>query len=167
MSTPVGVFVGQGVGVPVEFGVKDGIRQRTYSAGMASGPYSRGAAVKRTTNEGEVDAAGTADVIVAGVLGQDVYDPAGIPAQVAENIFADGILTFSQIGQPTSVWTLGEFFVTQVSGTVAYGDFMKPYDGGLWASNGATNTLLNGFVICTKGNNSVSGGAIQIAINLT
>jgi hypothetical protein len=164
MSLPSGVVVGQGVGVPTEFSVKNGILQRSFPAGMAS-TASRGAAVKLSATVGGVDLADTTTTLLAGVLGQDTYDPSTLPASIAENIFADGILTYSQINQPTSVWKVGEFYVVNVSGTVNYGDFLAPAAGGGWVSTGATNNIKNGAVVCVVPN-SVAGGAIQISVNL-
>lgn len=163
MSLPSGVVVGQGVGVPTEFSVKSGILQRSYSSMKSTA--SRGTCVKHTAVTGEVDIAGAGTTVIAGILGQDVYDPAGIPAQIAQNVFADGILTYSQVGQPASVWKMGEFHLTNVSGAVAYGDFLAPAAGGAWASSGATNNLKNGSVICVVPN-SVAGGPIQVVANL-
>jgi hypothetical protein len=163
MSLPSGVVVGQGVGVPTEFSVKSGLLQRSYSS-MKSAAV-RGTCVKHTAVTGEVDTAGAGITVVAGILGQDVYDPTGLPAQIAQNIFADGILTYSQTGQPVSVWKLGEFYLTNVSGSVAYGDFLAPAAGGAWASSGATNNLKNGSVVCVVPN-SAADGPIQVVANL-
>lgn len=163
MSLPPGVVVGQGTGVPTEFAVKSGILQRSY-ASMKSAA-SRGVCVKHTANTGEVDLAGNGDTVVAGILGQDTYDPAGLPAAIAQNVFADGILTYSQVGQPTSVWKIGEFFLTAVNGNVDYGDFLAPSANGTWASSGTNNTIKNGSVICVVPN-SVAGGPIQVLVNL-
>lgn len=164
MSLPSGVVVGQGVGVPTEFSVKNGILQRSYAGGMVSAA-SRGAALKLSATVGAVDLADGTTTNLAGILGQDVYDPTTLPAAVAQNIFADGILTYSQTGQPTSVWKIGEFYVTNVNGSVAYGDFLAPAANGHWVSTGATNNVKNGAVVCTVPN-AAAGGAIQISVNL-
>ena len=163
MGLPPGVVVGQGVGVPTEYAVKSGVLQRTYSSMKSAA--SRGTCVKHTSTTGEVDTAGAGVTVIAGILGQDTYDPAGLPAAISQNVFADGILTYSQVGQPASVWKIGEFYLTNVSGSVAYGDFLAPAANGAWASSGSTNNIKNGSVICVVPN-SVAGGPIQVLANL-
>lgn len=164
MSTPAGVVYGVGVGVPVEFRAVNGILQRSYSGGVTTAA-NRGAALTYSATANAVDPAAGTSTKCAGLLGQDAYDPSGIPGRVAENVYADGILTYSQIGQPVSVWKMGEFFVTQVSGAVAQWDYLQPTAGGLWLSSTTTNNLTNGSAIATVGNTS-SGGAIQLSLNV-
>lgn len=170
MSNPSGVAVGQGVGVPTEFIVKSGILQRSYSAGMKSAA-NRGALVVPTAVPGEVDLADhdSPPTLVAGLLGQDVYNPASLPASVANNIFADGILQFSQTGQACSVWKIGEFQLTNITGSVTYGQFLIPDTAGGTSGNlkgSSSNTITNGCIVAMS-SNATAGGAVLAAVNLT
>lgn len=161
MSTP-GVVVGQGIGVPVEFDVVRNSISVTYPS-LAS-VASKGACVKPTATEGEIDLAATGDTLVAGVLLQSSYDPSLLPADVRDNLWGDGLLNFRKIGEPVSVLKNGEVFLTAIHGTPTYGQFLIPYNGGLFQGS-ATNTLTNGAIVVTKGA-TTSGGPVVAQVNL-
>lgn len=166
MALPAGVVVGQGISASFdEYSPITGVFSFTYPAGMAS-VATRGAAVKRTATAGQVDLTLATDTVLAGILGQSTYDPAALPASVAERIYGDGIWTDSRINQPCSVWKRGTFHLVNVNGVVAYGDFMGPDAAGAWKSYGAVNPLKNGSVIAEVGN-TTAGGSITVSADIT
>jgi hypothetical protein len=164
MSLPPGVAAAVSQGTVIEFQVINGITNRTYPGGCLSSA-SRGCPVKYSATALAVDVSGNADTRVAGILGQDNYDPTGIPSTVANVIYGSGVWTYDAIGVPVSVWKEGEFFLTNVHGSVSFGDYLEPYTGGLWVSTTTTNNLTNGAVVAQAGN-AASGGAIVVFARL-
>lgn len=162
MATP-SVTVGQGQGVPVEFGVKQGsLAVSDYKMTVAA---SKGLLVKADTTVSQgAKLVTSGDTIVAGFLNDTAVDVSALPADVQKNIFAMGLLDSKPVGEPVTVWKIGRFFVTAVTGTVADGDFLKPStatDGFVMTST-TTNALKNGSIMCLKGNGGVSGGPIEV-----
>lgn len=164
MGLPAGVSVGQVAGSTNEFGVKNGVLQKSYSKGVKV-TADRGSALIHTAVQGELDLAAATSTLLAGILGHDVYDPAAVPAKVRDRIYGGGLLGVTEIGQPASVWKVGEFSLTNVNGAVAYGDFISPDTSGKWKSSTTTNNLKNGSIVCMEGN-SVAAGPIVVMVNL-
>jgi hypothetical protein len=160
-----GIVQGQGQGVPVQFSVKHGVLQvPDYVLNAAS---SAGAPLSYDTVNGapNVVISSTGDTVLAGVLGEDFVDPSTLPADVQQNIFALGILKANTVGSPCSSWKIARLFLTNVTGSVSYGDFLKPVTGGTWETNTSTNPLKNGSVICLRPN-TTSGGPIEVFVML-
>lgn len=164
MSLPAGISVGQTAGVQTTFAVKNPVLQRSYGAGVAV-QASAGMAVVRSGNADELTLAAANSTILAGILGHDVVDTSALPARVKDNLFGVGLLGYNEVGQAASAWKMGSFLLTAVNGSVSYGDFVVPDANGYWKTGNATNTLLNGAVICEVGN-TVAGGPIEVSVNL-
>jgi hypothetical protein len=165
MSTS-GVTSGQAAGTFQAFLAKHGVLQiPDYTMSQAA---TAGALVKAKTDAPQdLQLTVGGETVVEGILGDSVIDPSTLPADVAQRIYAAGILTDTFTNSPVSVWRVGRFFLTNVSGSVAYGDFLEPDTAvpGNVKSAGAANPLLNGSIRCLQPN-SVAGGPIEVWENI-
>ena len=160
MTTP-GVTVGQSAGTTNQFVAKHALwaipdleMNQVASAGVAlTYDTVAGAPFVKLATSGTT--------LLAGILGENTFDPSALPAGVAANIFAANILLNKEINSPTTTHKLGRFFLTSVNGLVNFGDFVVPDTSGFWKSNGAANPILNGALVCIVPN-SIAGGPIEV-----